>query len=206
MNKPKVIGLLARRLSGKSTAAEHYRKTRGAKIVSFAGPLKRLAGALFQLTPEQLYGDQKEAVLQIICWSDNIKEQRTARQLLQYLGTCCREVFGEQFWVEMALQEILRDHARDAAPLYVIDDVRYVNEARAIATDPRIQGCVIKIEWSGRGALEAHDEHPSEAEVDMVPQEHVFRTLRNGRDRRFFDDLDNASYEFAVRCMPVVSP
>jgi hypothetical protein len=52
-----VIGVLGRRMAGKTFAAEHLRRTRGASVLAFADPLKDAAVALFGLSRAQVDGD-----------------------------------------------------------------------------------------------------------------------------------------------------
>ncbi len=166
--KPTVIALLARAGSGKTTAADYLVGTYGAKKISFAGPLKVLAKTLFDMSDEQVYGSLKEVV--------DGRYQRTPRQLMQLLGNEARKTFGTDIWIKAAMQTV----KEDSAPLYVIDDCRYVNEAVAIHNAQDFVGHVVKINCPDRHKHSSADpNHPSEAQVDLVPEEYIFSTILN---------------------------
>lgn len=161
-----VLGLLGRAGAGKSSVAEYLVETYGARRVSFAGPLKELARRVWEFGHAQLYGPQdvKEAV--------DPRWGMSPRQALQRLGTHARDVLGVNLWVRAALDTIDRDwetNRHNRPTLYVIDDVRFPNEAEAIASrdDTVRRGWVWKITRPGH-ATSADPNHPSEAGVDEV--------------------------------------
>ena len=164
--KPTVIAFLGRAGSGKSTASKHLVESYGAKKVSFAGPLKELAKLLLNFSDEQVYGSQaiKETV--------DARYGFTPRQFLQNLGNGAREIIGNRVWVDGCLNTILRKSEKGEGSLFVIDDCRYVNEAAIIATDDRIRGYVVKLECPN-AQTSVDPTHPSEAEVDMVPEQFI---------------------------------
>ena len=85
--KPLIVAFLAKAGSGKTTAAEHLiEKYQDVERISFAGPLKIMAQALFKFSEAQLYGDQKEVI--------DPRYDATPRQLLQLLGAKARECIG----------------------------------------------------------------------------------------------------------------
>lgn len=173
--KPRVIGLLGRAGSGKSTAGTYIVEKYGAKRVSFAAPLKRLAQQIMDFTDEQLYGPQstKEA--------PDPRYGMSATEFLQKLGNSAREEIKYDIWVEAALGDIAKlslDARREnkEPPLFVIDDVRYINEAEAIATDDRFIGHVIKLVCPD-ATTKRDPNHPSEAQVDEVPSQFVSHVI-----------------------------
>lgn len=90
----------------------------------------------------------------------------SGRQFLQRYGTeAHRDVFGEDFWLDAVLPE-----GRDDAPLLVIPDVRFENEARRVLD---VGGEVWRIERPDVKAVEAH---VSEA---GIPRPLISRTLVN---------------------------
>lgn len=162
-----VIAFLARAGSGKSMAAKHLIHRHGAARVSFAGPLKELAKRLLDLSEDQVYGHLKETL--------DDRYGMTPRVFLQRLGNEARDIIGPRVWIDAALNAIERTSNR----LVVIDDCRYVNEAEAIAS--LTNGHVIKIESPDRDS-QADPNHPSEAEVDKVPDRFLSGILVNKQE------------------------
>lgn len=136
--------------AGKTTAARVLAELLHARNkepwnLSFAGPLKYHVGELFDFDYEQLYGGHKETV--------DPRYQKTPRQVLQEVGTFCRETYGEDFWVRIALEGV------PDRGIGIIDDCRYLNEAHAIQAR---KGFVIGIE---RADVACTDPHVSETEM-----------------------------------------
>ena len=178
-----IIAFLARAGSGKTTAAKYLEKKHGAVRVSFAGPLKELAKRLYDLTDEQVYGSLKEEPderLEELFGDEGV----TPRRVLQLLGNQAREIIGRDVWIRAAMNECAKHR------LAVIDDCRYVNEAEAVAA---VGGLVIKIEAPTRKSS-ADPNHPSEAEVDRVPEELLTATIENrlADVEDFYADLEAA--------------
>jgi ABC-type dipeptide/oligopeptide/nickel transport system ATPase component len=162
MNKPVVIGLLGRAGSGKSTAAKHLVERYDAQIVSFAGPLKKLAQKILPFTDEQLYGPTavKEAI--------DPRFGLSAIEFLQKLGNGAREEIHPSVWVTAATTSILRLYEKDPVRnLFVIDDVRYINEAEILHNSPEFLGYVVKLICPDAQTTRDPN-HPSEAQVDQV--------------------------------------
>jgi hypothetical protein len=172
VSKPIVIAFLGRAGSGKSTAVSYVKEFYEATGVSFARRVKELAKLLYPFNPNQLYGtqEQKEAVVPGLGMS--------ARQFLCRLGDGARQVIDQNVWVQPVLIDILSvaTLCYPAQTIWAIEDCRYVNEAECIATDKRIQGYVIKLICPDAQSA-ADPNHPSEAEVDKVPQEFIYATI-----------------------------
>lgn len=216
-----IIGLLGRAGSGKSMAAKHIVETRGGRIFSLAEPLKAIARDVFDFSHEQLYGTQaqKEAT--------DPRYGFSARWLLQRLGTeGCRRHLGDDVWVRATLRAIESWRVEsydaptflggpsmsDAAELAVgtgykglgiavIDDVRFVNEAKLLTeAGARIIKLVCEDDEVARaerrcrhcGIVEEHHQsnfheweplpvHASEAEVDLVPENLLYATISGRR-------------------------
>jgi hypothetical protein len=163
-----IIGLLGAAGSGKTTAAKYLAECWGAKRYSLADPLKQVAMRTLDFAHEQCYGTQaqKEAV--------DPRYGFSARWFLQRLGTeGCRETFGASFWTDRTLELI----ARDKAPIAVIEDVRFVNEATAI----RLAGGVVwRLECPDRPSSDAGT-HASEREwVDAPYDERIVAKMSEG--------------------------
>ncbi len=148
----KILGLLGRAGSGKSTIAQYLVKNHGARIYSLAGPLKAMAQEIFALTNEQVFGTQaqKEAI--------DPRYDQSPRDLLKCMGQAGRLHIGESVWLEACFNKIQKDNSK----LAVIDDVRYINEATYVSK----VGSVVKLVCPSRRDT---GDHPSEKEVDLVP-------------------------------------
>lgn len=130
----KLIGLTGSAGAGKDTIANAIvAKYPGAEKYSWALPLKQALNACFGWTMEK--------------WDDRVWKEKeilwlgkSPRQLAQLLGTeWGREQVHPELWVMLGLQ---RYKAHDPSTPFVIADVRFDNEARAIH---RHGGVVIKI-------------------------------------------------------------
>lgn len=147
-----IIGLTGPAGSGKTTAAKYLVERYGATRFSFAEPLKRMAMMIYGLTEEQVFGplEAKEAV--------DPRHGKSPRELLQFLGTdVCRTHLGPDVWANAALAKL------EPGRLYVCDDVRFDNEARAIRNRC---GVVWMLDTTG-APKSAHTAHASEAGVAM---------------------------------------
>lgn len=124
-------------------------------------------------TREQLWGTQAEK---------EAKDPRygfSPRWFLQRLGTeGCRAVFGENFWIDIAIQKILKD----APALAVIDDARFINEAKAVravgllAGTGAPRGVVWILESPGCATVSSDDgSHRSEQEWQIAPADYRIR-------------------------------
>lgn len=154
--KPIIIGLCGRAGSGKSSVGRYLRHHYGAQGISFAEPLKRMAMDIWSLTPEQVYGEA------------NVKESIdprwgiSPREMMQRLGQAARDHLYEEIWIHTALDQI------KSPGLYVIEDVRYKNEAESISE----LGYVWRLHCDDSISTDAGT-HPSEYEVDQIPKEQV---------------------------------
>lgn len=117
-----LIGLVGPLGSGKTTAAKYLEAAYGAKIYSFAAPLKALVSEAFNLTHSQVYGTQaeKEAI--------DPRYGLSGRDFQKKIGEAAKAVWGTQFWTRQVIDAV-REYG---TPLAVIDDVRFRHEAVAI--------------------------------------------------------------------------
>ena len=133
-----ILGLHGRLQAGKDTTfAEIEASLRGLVFVerlSFADPLKDSAAALLGITREELElmkVDPVQCITVRVPLDEGYRYRTinlTGREYLQRYGTeSHRDVFGDNFWVDLALAK-----ATDVSKLYVITDVRFPNEADAI--------------------------------------------------------------------------
>lgn len=168
-----IIGLTGYAQSGKDTAAS-FLVERGWTKLAFADPLR---AAVYALNPiVDTYWPSEGAtprhrrvqdVIGMMGYEEAKKIYPEYRALLQRMGTeVGRDQFGENFWVERAMAQILPDGK------YVISDVRFPNEAAAV----RAGGRLFRITRPGTGAVNAHI---SDTGVDKLRVDGV---IPNGSD------------------------
>ena len=145
---------------GKDTAGSALVRDCQFHRLSFAAPLKRL----LMLTDPMVYPSTpavnlapNNRVTHLVHGTDgwDSAKQRwpEIRRLLQNLGVGCREVFGEDCWVNLALAEAAK-HDRS-----VITDLRFTNEAEAVR---KAGGLLVRIDRPGG----MFDGHVSENDLD----------------------------------------
>lgn len=144
-----LVSFIGAKGCGKTTAAQYLIENHGFTRVSMAGGLKEMLRAI-GLTEAQLYGDEKEIPLDLLCG-------RTPRWAMQSLGTeWGRDLIGPDIWVNTAKAAIQRH--LDAGQSVVVDDVRFHNESSVIR---ELHGLTVCIR---RDVAEAvPDTHESEA-------------------------------------------
>jgi hypothetical protein len=147
-----IIGIGYRAGSGKDVVATHLVAHHGFRRRAFADALKEAARDIFHLDDDQLYGQVKEA--------EDVFWRRSPRFILQKLGTeCLRRGYDADVWVQSLRRYMIKNpEQRD----WVIPDVRFLNEARAIRD---WGGCLWRVDRPG---LEARGiaGHASETELD----------------------------------------
>lgn len=176
-----LIGISGRKRHGKDQVATYLEGYGGVKRLAFADELKRLAMGLWDLTFEQVYGDDslKEAI--------DERWGLSPRTILQQFGTQVGRNIHDQTWVRKAITTIERAQRGDTVVLpnmvtrrfeevtfaegwadrWAIPDVRFPGEADAIKARG---GVVIKVVRPG---MPTGDTHASETEVDNVQEDHL---------------------------------
>ena len=91
------------------------------KVYHFADCLKKMCIDLFDLTPQQVYGTDKDK-------NTMTKYGKTSREFLQYLGTDVMRKIKDTIWVDYTIKSIIKEQAKVA----IIPDVRFPNEVKAI--------------------------------------------------------------------------
>lgn len=175
---PLIIGISGRKRHGKDVVstilAEHY----GAHRLAFADELKRVAMGLWDLSFEQVYGDDKHKETVDERWGIS------PRVLMQLLGTEVGRNIHKETWVRKAFSIIRKAHAGESVTLpdmtarcfrdfqfssdqdvWTIPDARFQSEAEAIKANG---GIVIKVV---RPSIISTDSHASETEVDNVEED-----------------------------------
>lgn len=144
-----IIGVIGPKQSGKSTLTKILVERFGFTRTAFADPLKRALMVAFDLTREQVYGDEKEIPTDKLCG-------RTPRHAMLTIGTeWGRNMIHPDIWLAAW---------RNTLPGgdLVIEDVRFPNEHQAVKeTD---DGCIISVRRPGR---EYDTSHESEAHADL---------------------------------------
>ena len=175
----RLIALTGPARSGKTTTALEF-EARGFARVRFAGPLKSMLRAL-GLTEAQVDGTlgEKAEPLDLLCG-------KSPRQAMQLLGTeWGRVLIGEDIWVNAAM--LLVDELLAAGRDVVIDDCRFVNEARAVIGRG---GFVFALRRRGDGC---ESEHVSEA---GIPPHFVEVFVNNNRPAAKTADFIEAALNF----------
>jgi len=152
MNEKRIVGLAGPKGVGKSTFAnqlvfEYYQEGLEdiVRIMSFATPLKEMLGSIVH---EDYIKEDKEKIIPHLGVS--------ARHCLQTLGTeWGRNSINSEIWINIAKHRISESEAQ----VFIIDDVRFDNEAKMILD---MGGEV----WNlTRDSIGGGDEHISEAGV-----------------------------------------
>jgi hypothetical protein len=155
-----LLGLTGYAGSGKDTlAAEIIRHHPEFRRVAFADKLRDLAMRLNPALPTQPLAD----TVGRLGWEDAKNRDDYVRQYLQRLGVACRDVLGEDVWVNAALPPVTAfdPYFTYGGPDIVVTDVRFPNEAVAVKDRG---GLVIRIEREGVGPVNGHT---SETAMDM---------------------------------------
>jgi hypothetical protein len=153
-----LIGLSGYARSGKDTVAELLCLNYGYERVSFADPMRQ---ALYVLSPKLDGIVRLSEYVDDYGW-DVAKQNQEVRRLLQVFGTeVGRKMFGLDFWINTALKNL------DGSSQVVISDVRFPNEADAIA---KLGGSVWRINRKNHSAVNGH---ASEHAMDNYMFNHV---------------------------------
>ena len=161
-----IVGISGKARSGKDTFAEmlqiELNKTTYPPFVAmaFAHELKTRCQAAFDLSYEQLWGDEKELEDKRYPkpWHDPDVGNWTAREIMQEYGAFYRKIDPE-FWIKNLFKVA---EAKEYNNI-IITDVRYTNEADYILH--KEGGYVIRVEREGKD--DVHNmQHPSEIQLD----------------------------------------
>ena len=172
-----IIGLSGYARSGKDTVADHLVSTYNFSQHSFAASMKE---AMYRLNPIvhcDKIGQLRYKSLVDAYGLDKVKEDYPeVRRLLQIFGTeVGREMFGENFWVDLVLNNLKSFHT-------VISDVRFVNEADAIRAKG---GQIWRVNRLGIGPVTGHS---SEVSLDnynfdcIINNDYDIQTLNKNID------------------------
>lgn len=147
-----IIGISGKARAGKDTIAEYLVRAHDFERHGFADALKEACGAIFGFSDDQLYGDLKG--VQDTFWGF------TPREALQRVGTeAMRNGFDENIWTKALWRRIDESQSNNI----VIPDVRFPNEAAAVAT---WGGQLWRVSREGAQATGGIKDHPSEIALD----------------------------------------
>ena len=119
-----IIGLTGYAQSGKDSVANILVSNYGYTRVAFADPIREL---LYQMNPAVKDGGYRvQSTVDAYGWDVAKTAFPEVRNMLQNLGVGARKTFGDMFWVQQALRQVSPEGN------FVITDVRYPNEAKAI--------------------------------------------------------------------------
>jgi len=130
MTKPMLVGLCGGIGAGKGTVANHLERTHGFTTLSFATPLKEMVRDLFRLEDRHVFGTQEDKAEPLPHVTGPDGQPRTARKLLEHMGTEGVRAMDPQWWVKLAM--FRAQDARVKGHHVVFDDVRFGNEIDAI--------------------------------------------------------------------------
>jgi hypothetical protein len=163
---PNIIGLTGFAQHGKNTVAEVFEGL-GYRPKAFADALREMARRLNPVITWSSGVVDGKTYTQVKRYAELVdevgyeeaKKHAEARRVLQVLGTeCVRDIIGENSWVHALTRQLFPGEK------YVITDVRFPNEARAVAS---LGGEVWRVHRpdfdNGIGA-----DHPSEAHIESI--------------------------------------
>lgn len=148
-----IIGLLGRSGAGKTTIATYLKDKYPTlfECLSFADELKEYAYTYLGFTYEDVYYRKP----------DNI------RQILQGLGQLFRDKVDKNYWIYKLASKIFISSILGKEVKYVIDDVRYSNEALWVKEN---NGLLIKVVCPNNSNIKSEilKTHISEENVDKI--------------------------------------
>ena len=148
-----IIGLAGYARSGKDEVAKVLVEKYAFERISFADPIRDFVQ---KVNPILTTGARISEMIGEFGW--NITKANTeARRLLQEVGVTARDMFGPNFWIDIALS---RMHIQSTN--YVISDVRFKNEVAAIK---QLNGQVWRVIRQGVGPV---NNHISETQIDSA--------------------------------------
>lgn len=149
-----IIGLTGKARSGKDTVADYMVTNYGVSKVGFADELKVKVMEDFNLSWEQIYGNDKEKIV--------MKYLKTPREILQHMGTEAYRAMYDDFWVEKLYNKLVSGKVKTSGGI-VITDVRFPNEVKFIKD---IGGVVIQIIRENKDEINGIKNHSSESSLD----------------------------------------
>lgn len=181
-----IIGVSGYARAGKDTIADYLVDNFGFTKMSFADPMRQALVLLNPIITMSGHHIHLADAVRLIGWEDLKSMSPDIRPLLQRLGTeVGRNMFGENFWVNLAMKEAAKYDK------VVFADVRFVNEADAVA---EAGGRVWRVERPDFGPA---NDHVSEHALDdyhfdtIIPNNGTIRQLKLLTAGYLFEDLQD---------------
>lgn len=149
----KLVGIIGKKGSGKSECSKVLIGKYDFQKLSFAQKLKETVSDLFDIPLELLY-DPKFKETYDYRWG------KTYREIMQLFGTEVGRCIYSDIWIYHTEKKILQEAFKN----FVIDDVRFKNEAALIK---KYKGLLIRVNRPSIKNIEA-DLHKSETEQDEI--------------------------------------
>ena len=166
-----IIGVCGPKRSGKDTLGDLLCEKYGFTRIAFGDPVKEGAKALFDLSDEQLYGEEKEDL--------DVRYGVSARHIMQQLGTnFCRNDYGPNIFVDIIKNRIINKKLKRV----VVTDIRFPNEAAMVQKFRN--GKVVKV---FRPGLEL-DQHVSEQLFDTIKEDYIVEN--DSTKDMYFEKID----------------
>lgn len=190
-----LLGLASKARHGKNTFAtyliEAFEKEHNKVFIegAFAESLKSMCKDYFDLSEEQLWGDEKEMPDQrypksVQSTDDSSILYWTPREIMQSMGSFFRFI-DHDFWIKVLDKKI--NVLNDVN--VIITDVRYSNECEYIKEN----GVLIKIVRDGAAEIHGMD-HESETSLDSKPSDYFDIVINNSGS---LEDLRIAAFNTA---------
>ena len=150
-SQAKVVALCGYAGAGKDAFADALCELHGYTKIGFADKLYELALKLDPVIWSWPWPRKLSRIVKSKGWTAAKRIPRI-RRYLQWLGTeVCRELFGEDFWIEQTkpvISQLVRDNKN-----VVITNCRFENEAQFIE---EIGGCIVLVQRPGVGPVNEH--------------------------------------------------
>ncbi|MDD4931824.1 MAG: AAA family ATPase [Candidatus Colwellbacteria bacterium] len=177
-----IIGLMGKMQAGKSTAATYLKEKHGFIVLSFGTVMKEMLIKAKMATRESLYENKTDE----------------SRLLMQQFATdLVRDQIDQDFWVKKLVNQVREIISESDGPVnFIIDDVRFQNEAQMIQLAHG--GYIVQINrynhapsMNGVGS-----DHRSEKEQDEIISDYVI--MNNGTIQALYKQIDDM-VNFALR-------
>jgi len=184
----KLIGISGKRGVGKTTAARYLERFYGFKKLSFADEIRSIAKSLFKFSDTDFTDIRKKE-------SDFLDYDWTPREFLINLGEFLRYHDRDYF-----LKHTLNKIPAKSKGLYVIDDVRYENEAEMIKKGG---GSILRItRYQKENPYGKNLDIPSETALDNYKYDYIIHEFNNQSLTKLTGQLDNYMDDLEISRRP----
>jgi len=159
---PRVIAICGFKRTGKDTIADWFCAHHGYEKLKIADPLKRICNVLFNLTEQQLEGNEKELTDPRWGVSPRRIMQFVGTEMMQYKLQELMPQVDRTFWIKHLIDRCSATKQEKV----VISDVRFVHEYNALKSHYGREAVFIKV-ISDRN--NQSDNHESEKEWLQIP-------------------------------------